>query len=378
MAIDRAGLRAQLDAAKANRGNGRISFLKKGTAPQRYRIVQFSAEGEPTAFARLYANWQKGQDNKSQILNRQLTLGATDAPTKLRELCNEVGETFPYDKLRQQYLINAINIDENPPLMRIVAFPVSAWEQMVELLLTDQWGDYILDPQQGHPLIVSRSGTGLDTEYFVNPDRAPWPIPPGLLKAVVDPLTVVIDPGVQRQCDLMNMTIEQLFGEASADIPDIEPIVLEAPKPAAPQRQAPARPTPTPARPVLTQRTIAPVPPPRPQVAASQSVPPQRTVAAPPARPQAPVRRPSPPAPPPQEQEYADEAGADGTEDQTDLPFDEAPIEEGQEQAAPVVDTSRLPNRPRAAAPAGARSPGPQAGGADVGALVRGIISGRK
>lgn len=221
MTIDREALRKQLNQRKEQRAAGNVEYIKKDTT-RNLRILEFTTPDGTVHFARTVVQHRLKADTKKTIIDRQKTLGLPCACARLNALCSEKGTDSPFARAQTIYYINAIDVDQTPHKVKIFQIPSSVWETIAEMLVSDEWKD-VLDPQNGHTFAITRQGEGLDTEYPTIVGRKPWPVNETLLKQVVDPITAVVDPGIQGQCDALGIQPTDLWSDYD-QMADVEPV----------------------------------------------------------------------------------------------------------------------------------------------------------
>lgn len=224
MAIDRESIRGTLADVKSRRDMSGMKFIPKDKTTN-LRVMEFIGPNGKMNFAFPISHFNLDQTGKKQVLNRAVTFGATCAATKIQSLVDENKMENPFHRSRNSFAIIAMNVDAKPLKLEVWQIPTTVWEAMAEVGMKDEWAD-IFEAEAGTPFAVSKSGTGLDTEYSCVPNRKPVPIPAALIKALGDPLEAIYagikDPGLEAQCAVLGVTIEDLFG--NDDLTEVEPI----------------------------------------------------------------------------------------------------------------------------------------------------------
>lgn len=106
-----------------------------------------------------------------------------------------------------QFLINAILIGENNNAPVIMALSKTAFEQLMNIILS--WGNAIFDPAQPQVIQIDRSGTGFDTRYLVSVTPEKFTLPADTMSKV------------RNLDDYVNQRTEALAKKATAAISGI-------------------------------------------------------------------------------------------------------------------------------------------------------------
>lgn len=208
MAVDRKAMQEEVQAAKERRAQGTIRWLKKD-AVTNLRVLEFPDENGRVIFARAYARFQYPGGKKS-MMDRQRTYGLPCAATQVQDMADEGKMESPFDKRRTSFLVKAIDTDAKGSKIETWEIPMTVWEAIAEHALSDEWKD-VLEPEAGHVFSISKSGSGLDTEYKVVVGRQPWPVSAKLLEGLTDPLYDLADPGIEGQCAELGVEPTELW-----------------------------------------------------------------------------------------------------------------------------------------------------------------------
>jgi chemotaxis protein histidine kinase CheA len=226
MALTKKKVQQDIDDAKSRSMVGNVNYLKAGK-PVRLRIVEFEDEDGSTIFSRPLVEWNRQTSAKSKpILDRGTMFRAPDAIEQINKLASDNGEEAPYRR-RTRYLVNAIDIDAKPPVMAVWALPTTVWQEIADMAISDEWVD-VLEFKDGHAFRISRTGTGLDTVYTCTVLRKPWKVPKDLQKQIRDPLSMVVDIGLEKQCRLVGVDLEDLFEDPDS-LEMVEPVETTGP-----------------------------------------------------------------------------------------------------------------------------------------------------
>lgn len=262
MAINREAAQQEMETSRSERGGSGVNFIGKGTVL--LRVLEFTDNEGCVRFARKVVKWGKnvGAKRKDVSVHRRATFGddVPDAIEKLEELMSEQGQESPY-KARKQYYVNAIDLNQKTKKVERWALPTSVWEDITAVACNDQWSD-VLEPETGHAFSIVGTGEGLGRSYTTTVERSPWPVPADLMSQVIDPLTMVMDPGLEGQCVLVGSSVAELYGDG-AELENVESLTGNEGQVAPPPAPSPVRSASVaaPQRGALPQRT-APVAPP--------------------------------------------------------------------------------------------------------------------
>lgn len=227
MVVDRDTLRRETEEAKAQMG--KVRFLKKN-ATTHLRIVEFTDSGGVVRFHRRVVQHRDASGKKVVGLCRVQTVEQPCVFCKVNEQAQDEGGD-PVFRRQTQYWVNGMDINESSPRMRLWALPATAWQPIADTVMSDEWAD-ILEAKTGHPFMVTRSGSGLDTEYSATPGRKPYPVPAAALGEVVDPFDEVEDPGLEAQCRVANVELDDVFDDAELQEAGVAATAGEAAAPA--------------------------------------------------------------------------------------------------------------------------------------------------
>lgn len=248
MAVNREKLQREMENSRSERGGSGVNFVGEGTTV--LRVLEFTDADGDQQFARKVVKWGSsgaGNKRKDLCVHRTATFGedVPDAVEEYNALRTEQGHDSPYTA-RKQYYVNAIDVNEKGKKVEIWGLPTSVWEQISVVVCDDNWAD-VLEPETGHCFIIKGSGKGLDREYHVTVDRNPWPVSDDLMQQVVDPLTKVKDVGLEGQCRLLGVAMEDLWPDGGASLENVDSMTggeeASAPPPSAPSRGSSAAPT---------------------------------------------------------------------------------------------------------------------------------------
>ena len=242
MGIDRKKVAKQ--TAEAAQRSGRFRYLKKNSTTT-LRVLEYKDNDGDTVFATLQTEHRKisGDAQKAEGICRRATFGQPCAYCRINTMADDSGKTKPYNS-RSRYVINAIDVNDDPKRVKLFVIPASVFDQMAELALSDEWGD-IFEAEKGVPINVKREGSGLDTEYTSLPGRKPLTVSKEIMKQVVNPLTEIRDVGCEGQCEEIGCKMEQLW--TTEEIEELTKDTSKTKKPAAgkakkeePESEAPA------------------------------------------------------------------------------------------------------------------------------------------
>lgn len=209
MTIDRKKLIKQTEEAAAR--SGKFRYIPKDST-QILRILEYTDSGGSQMFAQpLVEHREEGKSGKSSGICRMEIFGEPCAFCKANEVARDSGQKTPFtSKIR--YIINAVNINEDPNKVKLWIIPTTIFKILGEFLLDDEWAD-VLEPKKGYAFSVKREGSGLDTEYSAKPQRNAYPVGKAVVQQTIDPLTEIRDPGLESQCATIGMDINDLFDE---------------------------------------------------------------------------------------------------------------------------------------------------------------------
>lgn len=218
MVVDRKKILSELKRAKDRMG--KIRFLKKNSTTH-LRILEFKDDEGSKIFARRRVEHRKPNVFTGKgFLCRAETLDKPCAYCQVCLIAAEENEPKPF-KMRTQYLVNAIDIDNQPDRVVIFALPTTCFEAVANAAMDEEW-ENVLEAKSGHAFTIKKEGEGLDTEYSVTPMKKAYPVAPSLMKQVKDPLEVVDDPGLSGQLEELNMERDDLFGEEIEEVDEGE------------------------------------------------------------------------------------------------------------------------------------------------------------
>jgi hypothetical protein len=250
MALNREKLQQDMEKSKSERGGSGINFVGKGTLV--LRVLEFTDQDGDQQFARKVVKWGStgaGNKRKDLCVHRSATFGedVPDAVQAYGDLLASRGQDSPYTA-RKQYFVNGIDVNAKQKKVEIWGLPTSVWEQISVVAINEQWSD-VLEPETGHAFVIVGTGDGLDREYTVTVDRNPWPVSAELMQQVIDPLEKAVDVGLEAQCRLLGVSMEEIFPDG-VELENVDS--MTGPPPAA---ETPAPPPPTRSTPPATTRT---------------------------------------------------------------------------------------------------------------------------
>ena len=223
MAIDRDALKKQLADQKARRDGTFVQYIKKDET-RNLRIVEFVDQDGNNQFSRTVVHFRSA-DGKKTFIDRKRTFGAACAATRMDEIASEAGEPSPFQRRQTQYYANAVDLNKTPHKMQMFALPATVWEIIATMLVSEEW-ENVLEPESGHPFVITRSGAGLDTTYTCTVGRKSFPVSEELLKQVKDPYSAVGDSGIEGQCRELGVKIEDIFPDGVDGMEMVEPITF--------------------------------------------------------------------------------------------------------------------------------------------------------
>ena len=210
MAVTKASVRKATEKAASR--SGQFRYLKKGVTTS-LRVLEYKDKEGNTVFAQPVAEHRKNGDDSGKNLGicREETFGEPCPFCKINSIVRSKGKQAPF-RTRVRYAMNAVDINDTKPQMRIWIVPQTVFTALAEYALDDEWED-VFQPKEGYPFGVSRKGEGLDTEYTVKPGRKAWPTSKELTKQIVDPLTKISDPGIEDLCKEIGIDMADIYEE---------------------------------------------------------------------------------------------------------------------------------------------------------------------
>lgn len=215
MAVDRAKVKKQMAASKSR--SGKFRYLAKDTTTA-LRIIEFKDADDATVFAHPLAEHRDvdAKGGKALGICREETFGKPCAFCRINQKHKDAGEDWAYTT-KTRYAVNGIDINDSQLQMRLWVLPVTAYDQIAEYTIDDEWAD-ILEPKGGSAFNCKREGSGLDTVYSVKPQRKPYPVNKELMKNLVNPLDQIPDPGLEAQCEELGYEVSDLFDDSELEV----------------------------------------------------------------------------------------------------------------------------------------------------------------
>lgn len=185
-----AGKQKDIAAKKA-----RASTLKPHDGKHSYRILPSWRGGEEKQFWHDYSmhfvkTVESGQKPAAVYLCVDKTYG------KPCEVCESIKKAMAHSsddamtkrlkeaQSAQRYLMNVLHLTGTEPgKVQVLELGTTAFEAVCALI--GEWGD-ITDPHTGRDIVITRSGTGLDTKYTVQPAAVTKPVPAAALTQLVN------------------------------------------------------------------------------------------------------------------------------------------------------------------------------------------------
>jgi len=209
MALDRKKVTKQTEEAAQR--SGRFRYLKKNTTTS-LRIFEYpDAEGSIVFAQALTEHRRANQAGKGLGICRTEMFGKPCALCKINQMADDAGKGKPFIS-KTRYIINALDVNNEPNIVRLWIVPTSVFDQLADFGLSDEWQD-IFEPKTGTFVNIKREGEGLETNYSSVPSRKPYPVGKEILAQIVDPMTEVRDPGLENQCALIGINIQDVFQE---------------------------------------------------------------------------------------------------------------------------------------------------------------------
>jgi hypothetical protein len=213
--IDKNILREQLKAAQDRRATGNVAYIKGDVA---LRILPFTdPETEKGSVARQFTQWRPRGEGKP--IPHRGNWGKPDLFAKVEE-----SETSFNWRKTNAYLVNAVEVSGNAREIRVWQLPSSVYEAICEILLDDDY-DHALDLKKGVPFKIKRTGAGLSTEYSVIMGQKSIDVT-NFAKQVVDPISAVADPGLERQSEALGVDAADFIDDEE----EVEPVKAPAKK----------------------------------------------------------------------------------------------------------------------------------------------------
>jgi len=216
--VDKAKLRKAIAEHKSRGGGQGYRFLPKGERIN-LRVVPFKDDEGSEVLQRAVVFHQSEEFGGKSPVCREQTWGKRCAYCLAKAIAQQSGKTFPFPKWQNRYLVNAVDLNEQKPIMALYQIPASVFDGMANLALSEDW-DTVFDVKKGHPIVISRTGSGLDTTYSVAPSRKAMPVPKAMRKDIADPLEKITDPGFKGQCEELGID-PAVFGDDDADEEDV-------------------------------------------------------------------------------------------------------------------------------------------------------------
>jgi len=217
MAVNRDKVKKQM--AENKQRSGKFRYLPKDSTTA-LRIVEFEDEDGEVIFARQLVEHREVGSSSGKALGvcRQETFGEPCAFCAVNKKSKDAGGDWVYSSKRR-FAVNAVDVNDSAPSMRIWMLPVTAYDQIAEFVMDEEYAD-VLEQKPGLAFGCKREGSGLDTEYTCKPQRKPWPVSAELMKQVTDPLESFADPGLEAQCETIGYELSDLFDDSELEPSD--------------------------------------------------------------------------------------------------------------------------------------------------------------
>jgi len=205
---------------EAARRSGRFRYLKKN-ATTMLRILEYPDKDGDLVFAQpLVEHRRQGAGGKSLGICRQEIFGKPCAYCRVNQVERDAGRDAPFIS-RTRYVVNAIDIENEPDNLRMWVLPVTVFNSVAEYAVDDDWRD-VLEPKTGFAFAVKRSGEQLDTEYVTKTTRKPYPVKKTIAAQVKNPIDYIPDESVESQCAAIGIDMSEIWEEVELSKMDIE------------------------------------------------------------------------------------------------------------------------------------------------------------
>ena len=146
------------------------------------------------------------------------------------EVCDMIAEAIkaaPDDETRkgikdmragQTYLVNAVQVDKDKSTPVILQFPKTLFEQSLMDSL-QEYGEEMLDLQEGNDIVISREGKGLDTKYslIVRSQAKSTPIDKSIMGQITN-----LDEYVKDDFESKKAKAIEAIGEHLGELPSLD------------------------------------------------------------------------------------------------------------------------------------------------------------
>lgn len=167
--------------------------IKPEPGRNRYRILPGWRKGDPTFFHDFGQHFVKDAAGalKAVYMCVDKTFG------RPCEVCNTIDrgimsstddtviEALKAAKASNRVLLNVLALDGDTPTEPQV-LEVSPTVFTAILGLFEEWGEELIDPENGKDIVVTREGSGLSTKYTVQVAAKSQPVPPAALKKIAN------------------------------------------------------------------------------------------------------------------------------------------------------------------------------------------------
>ena len=207
MSFDRDAVKGQGERAASSMGNYR--FLKKNTTTT-LRILEFTNNEGKVVFATEFVEHTRTElPGKSIDLCRAAQFGEVCAYCTINAKAAANGESTPFGT-RTRYAVNAIDLNDEQSGVRLWIIPVSVFKQLVDVTDNDDWNT-AFEFKEGVAIQIKSTGELKDTKYAVSLGRKPRPITKQQAAQVADPMTKILDLGLEHQCLVLGVAVGDIF-----------------------------------------------------------------------------------------------------------------------------------------------------------------------
>jgi len=190
------GKRTELEAR-----SGKNNAVKPPPGKSRWRILPGWREGRGDIFFHDWSqHWIKDAEGTvvAVIVSERETFGREDPTADALEVAIRAATDDKLIKLlkemkgKRRVLVNAVRTDgsdANPKVAKLMEMPSTVFDAFLNILqerLTEEGGVNILDPDTGKDVVITRTGSGFDTEYAVNDVSRSTKVDPDALASRID------------------------------------------------------------------------------------------------------------------------------------------------------------------------------------------------